>query len=195
MNCTRCNKKSETDFRHLGNLCRKCFFWIIEKRVKKVLKESKIKKNDKILLLDSLSEYFFKRIMKMPLTVIKKSKNFFNIKEFDESIFGNKKLKEFIKTNKIKKTIIPRNLDNEIVPLLKKHFKNSKIKENKKFVKLFKNILEDELILFSKLKRIPYKKMKKNDEKDFLDKIEKRYPGTKFSFLKSMNKLEEINPE
>ena len=130
MTCDRCGRKSETKFRHLGNPCKKCFFYLLEKRIKRVFKEERIKKNDKILILDSLSEYFFKRIMTMPLVVVKMGKSFFGIKEI-KSIYENKKLNYFAAKNKINKIIIPWTLDHEVSSFLGKYFKN--IKEKKYF--------------------------------------------------------------
>lgn len=163
---------------------------IIERRIKRNLRKNYLaRKNDKILVLDSLSEFMIKDIIKTPIKLIKKSRAFFGIKEIDNNVFENKKLNSFIKKNKIRYAILAWTLDHETGFFIKNMSNNKKQKKHKNFIKLFKDVLEDELIGFCGFKKIKYKRMKKTKEKQMLDKLAGKYPEIKFSLLKSSDKI------
>lgn len=192
MKCSRCDKKAETNLKHLGPLCKKDFCWIIEKRIRKNLRKNyDVKKNNKLLVFDDLTEYLIKKIIKTPVQLIKKSKTFFRIKEIND-IFGNKKLNNFLKKNRIKYPVLPWTLDHETCFFIKDMFNNKKPKELKGCIKLLKYILEDEVIEFCKFRKIKYKRMKETREKKLLDSLGEKYSETKFSLLKSIEKLNKI---
>ena len=59
-------------------------------------------------------------------------------------------------------------------------------KRIKKYVYLLKNVLDDELMIIAKLLNI---KAKKDPRNEFIEKVEKKYPGIKFSLYKSFETL------
>lgn len=187
MKCIKCNKPSTLNLKHIGVLCRNCFLKVIEKRVRKCLRtQNPIKKNDKILVINNESkefavgDYLLNSILKgLPVEItIKKSKTL------------NLPAKTTGKYNKI---IIPWSLDDEDAEFIGFLFdKNPKTRFSKKSIKLLKNISEDEIILFAKIKRFKYKEKKKSGIKKMLDNVENKYPGYKFSLLNSIKNLDNL---
>jgi tRNA(Ile)-lysidine synthase TilS/MesJ len=181
MGCIKCSKKAEiTNLKHIGPACRSCFLKIIEKRVRKGLRTKKlIKKNDRILLIDNGSkeakagEFLLKSIIKdLPVKI------------------DAKKAKKISSTKKYDKIIMPWSLDDEAEQFLSMVFNKKKhAKYAKKAVKLLKSLSEEEIEQFAKIKRFKYKKKQRSKTKQMLDKLEKRYPGYKFSLLNSIKQL------
>ena len=183
MKCIKCGKKPEISLSHIGKLCRPCFLGIIEKRVRKGLRIKKlIRKNDRILVVDNGSKesavggYLLKNIIKdlpVKITKIKTSK----------AITPKT-------TKRYDKVIIPWSLDDEAEEFLEMLFnKKKKAKPGKKTIKLLKNVSEEEIELFAKIRKFRFRKAKKTKIKQMLDNLEQRYPGYKFSLLKSTEGL------
>ncbi len=170
MKCYKCNNKAKVNIPHLKPLCENCFTRIIEKRIRKNIRINKlIKKNDKLLIKDSLSLYFIKKIIKSPIKIVKKNGK--NVKE-----------------------VIQWSLDDECNLFLFKFFKpNFNIKNNNKIIKLFKTVTDEELIEFSKIKHIKYRTLNKhNNIENLLNNLNKKYPEIKFSLLKCIENIKEI---
>jgi len=188
MKCFKCKKnKAVVDLFYIKNLCKSCFFKIIERRLRRYVRLNKFfKKNDKILIIDNLSFYLVKKIIKdLPLKIF--------FKKIPISSLNNKKIKNYIKNNKINKIVIPWTLDDEISLFLENIFLSKKTKIKKNYVKLLRTLTDNELKLFAKFKNIKFKENKKNkDIKKFLDKLEYKHPEIKFSLLKSINQLEKL---
>lgn len=182
--CKKCNKQGTIYFKHLGNLCNNCFTNTIEKRIRKNIRINKIFKNkDKILVFDDLSNDVLKGIIKdSPKELfLKKIKNIQQIN----------KLQPYIKKNKINKIAISACLDDIVIKFLESFILNKKNKKTK-FIDLFENLTSEELEKFSKIKRLNYLKIKKNKSiENFLNKIDHKYPGSKFNLLKMKKKLSE----
>ncbi len=157
---------------------------VIEKRIRKELRlKELIKKHDKLLILDDNScdsknlRYLIKRIVgKMPVDIkVKKGK--------------------YIPSTKIRfkgKVIVPWNLDDEVSLFLRYFFENKKIK----YIGHYDNIIKplvvitaDESKQLAKSLNFKFKEKKKDSIKDFLDSMEKRYPGTKFGIAKSIGQI------
>lgn len=212
MKCIKCSRKSQSNFRHIGPLCRECFLKVIEKRLRKDIRASKaIQKNDKILLINNESkeyyvgEFLLKSIIKqLPVKIdIKKSKSL----EIPQNI-----------SKKYGKIIIPWSLDDEAEEFLNEVVGKNKIKaknqnknkkkikkptESKKEIRLLKNISEEEIAFFAKIKRFKYKTAKlktkygnpvpsRSKTKKMLDELEKKYPGYKFSLLNSIKQVKSL---
>lgn len=184
MRCMKCPKKSEINLRHMGRLCSSHFLELIEKRARKRLRTKKlIKKNDRILFINNESkehyvgEFLLKSIIKdLPVKIeVKKSK----------TIALNNNI-----TKKYSKIIVPWSLDDEAEEFLNSLFNRKKPKSfSKKSVKLLKNLSEEEIDAFAKIKRFKYKKKPKSKIKKMLDSLEQKYPGYKFSLLNSIAQL------
>lgn len=186
MKCIKCCSNAGINLRHLGPLCSRCFAEIIEKRVRKGLRTKKvIRKNDKILVIDDRSmksavgKYLLKSIIKgLPVEIdIKKSK------------------KPDISSAKHTKIIVPWSLEDECEEFLKIVFeKKNPARFPKKAVKLLKNVSEDEIESFARIKKLKPNKKKKPKSKirEMLDKLEKNYPGYKFSLFKSAERIKSI---
>tara|TARA_Y100000310_G_scaffold345548_1_gene466385 strand:- start:3540 stop:3986 length:447 start_codon:yes stop_codon:yes gene_type:complete len=138
----------------------------IEKRIRKDIRINKIfTKNDKIYVKDKLSKYFIDKILgTMPKTFVKDPK----------------------KANKV---IIKYTLDDECNDFLE-HFMFGKKKKTVKGVKLLKSITDKEALLFAKYNNIKFTPNKKEEKiTDILDELERSYPQTRFSLLKSIESL------
>ena len=174
MLCAKCGKNnSESNLKHFGSLCRFCFCALIEKRARKYIRISKFfRKNDKLLIVGDLCFYLVQSIIKgLPVKIVKISK---------------------IKNIKGYKTVIPWTLDDEVNSFLGSVFSNKKTKEND-CIKLLKTITDEEAALFARFKNIKFTPNKKNkDIQEMLDRLEERYPGSKFGLLKSSGEIKEI---
>jgi len=180
MKCSTCSRKAEVSLEHLGNLCRDCFLRVIEKRIRKNARINKLfRKNDRIIVFDSLSFYIVNKIVKdLP------KKLFFYKKYGDINQLNDPSIVRYTQRNKISNVVVPWTLDDEINCFLERIFLNKKNKVS--YTKLFKCITEEELEHFCKFNNLKYIKNKKNkDIIDFIDKTDKRYAGTKFKLLKS----------
>jgi len=207
MLCQKCKKaKGEIKLHYLGlRLCKTCFCKLIERRVKKEIRSKNlINEKEKILLLDNyskearISEHILNTTYNNRLNLIKVKVNNFKLGSL------NKKTKEIIKKNKIKQVIIPWNLDDEIIYFTENLFNKGNFnflgnfKQNKIFhIKLLRNVLESECLLFAKCRKFKFKEKPKKDKqrkdiKKMLDKIDKKHAETKFSLLKSIGQLESL---
>ena len=73
--CARCGKKMQLiSLPHIKNVCQSCFARMIEKRVRKYVRKNKIfRKNDRLLVIDDLSFFLVKSIIKgMPSRIFMK---------------------------------------------------------------------------------------------------------------------------
>ncbi|GAF92620.1 unnamed protein product, partial [marine sediment metagenome] len=162
MKCHFCHKKAV--IKDIDKFyCKNCFARVIEKRVRKYLRINKvIRKNDKLLVFDNVSLWFLKKIIKDPSIKIV----FKKLKPELSKVFENKKIKTLAKSKKANKIVLPWTADDEISLFLKAIFSNKKPKnlgQIQSYVKLFKVITEQELVMFSKIKKLGYKEKKKTD--------------------------------
>jgi len=207
MLCQKCKKaKGEIKLPYLGlRLCKFCLCRLIERRVKKEIRSKNlINEKEKILLLDDnskearISENIIKVAYNNRIDLLKVKVNTLKIGSLSNET------KIIIKKNKIKQVIIPWNLDDEIIYFTENLFKREDFKflgnftQNKiPYIKLLRNVLESECLLFAKCRKFKFKKKteknkQKKDIKNILDKIDKKHAETKFSLLKSINQLESL---
>ncbi len=183
MKCQKCNKSATVIFKHLGNLCDNCFIDVVEKRVKKELRNKwKFKKDQRILIIEDetkegkVSSYLAKLVTKdLPLFI-----------EIKKNIDLNKE------SDNYDVIFIPWSLDNEIQSFLGNIFGNKEIEleKNNKIIKLLKNLSEEEIEMVAKVKNISFIKKEVSELKQFIENIEKKYPGSKFALLKSKDIIE-----
>jgi hypothetical protein len=176
--CNKCNKNTT-----LHTYCKKCFLHIVEKRIRKNIRINiGFKKNDRVLIMEPICKHFISKFSNLiNIQYIPKSK--FGIKKWNDKIYINKLLIEYINNNKIKYTFIPLTINNEVSLYIESLFKGLKpksINNKNKIYQLFNTITSEELLRFCNYKKIKYipEKSKIND---FINDIEKRYPGTIFS--------------
>lgn len=190
MKCLKCKKPATQQYVD-KHLCNSCYTALIEKRVRKHIRlESKIKKNTTILALDEVSKYFLDRIISMPVKIIKRNSSSFSVKKMDENLFSSSKIKEFIKEKKINTVVIPWTLDDEAEGFLEQVMISNKSKKTPdKFLKLFKTISRKDIKQFCKIRKVNFKSQKETQISKLLDTMEKKYPGTKNSVLKSSEQI------
>jgi len=139
------------------------FLELMRKRARKELKELILKKQ--ILLFDDgskefrVAKYFLEQILKRNVS---------------------------LKTTKKKspKTLAPTNLDREINAFFEAFISNKQYKPGRK---LLSSVTEEEIIFICKILKFPVGKTEKKNE--FIERLEKKHPGTKFAMYKSMRFL------
>ncbi|MBW3004659.1 hypothetical protein KY310_02410 [Candidatus Woesearchaeota archaeon] len=179
MKCIKCSRASKIDLKHLGGaLCPACFAEVIEKRVRKSLRDNKwLKPADKIAYIDDGTLQ-----SKAGICLIK-------------AIFQNQPFNIDFKKGEIKsaeklakgytKVIIPWNMDDEVTQFLDALFNSKKVPKTK-HIKLLLNVSDEEIAFFAELKKIKGKSKAKTRLGEMLDNLEKRYPGSKFGLLRSI---------
>ncbi len=174
MTCSKCLGNVVYENKNTGDLCSSCFLDMVEKRLRKEIKNAGwLNKNEKVLILDddsleaNVTEDLFKKVMgSLPLQIEKK-------KEFSSDY------------NHI---ILPWSLEREVNGFLNNLFTSKKNEETQsKCIKLLKSISEEEIVLIAKIKNIPGKL--KGTEKDFIADLEKKYPGGKMALVKAMKEF------
>jgi hypothetical protein len=192
MKCVKCSGKATL---HLDNLdtCNGCFQKIVQKRVRKEIRISKlIEKNDKLLVIDDgsaeakLVPLLLKEILKdLPVFIdIKKSKY-----EPGTEIEG-----------RYNKVIIPWNADKEGEYLMTCFFEGNKPKylshfklKGKTYLKPFIHVMHKEIIEFCKIRKIKFKELKTGGPaSEMIDKLQKEYPEITFSLVRSSEELKKI---
>ncbi|PIN80680.1 hypothetical protein COV11_03530 [Candidatus Woesearchaeota archaeon CG10_big_fil_rev_8_21_14_0_10_30_7] len=163
--CQKCKQEKELFSK---KLCSSCLLIVLEKRIKKSVKEQGgLKREEKIRLLindsveSKVTEYFL------------------------EKIYSNLKLKINIENDEYDKTILPFSSEKIIDAFLKTIFNNELFKQKKQIIFL-ESLTMEELKDVAEIKKL--NGTIKNYE--LLDKIEKDYPGSKHSLLKSIKILE-----
>ncbi|MFC1727927.1 hypothetical protein ACFLZ7_00495 [Nanoarchaeota archaeon] len=161
---------------------------MVEKKIRKELRVNKlISKNNRLLVIDSLTEKVLKDVLKdLPVTIIKKS---FPV---NNKIFENKKLKEFVKANKINKIVIPWSGDDELDYFIDGFFRGKGLKylgHTGKFVKLFRPVFDKDIVKLAKSKNIIFKP-KKHDK--FVEKVASKYDFAKNGLLNSIGQIKKF---
>lgn len=184
--CTKCPKKAEIKSK-TDNLCKTCFLEKIEKRARKQLREYIfLNKDDKVLIIDNDSKesatnkYLFGKIIKgFPAKII--------VKKFE----NEKAVQEYVKKEKINRIVIPKNADDLLKEQLENLLMNKKEKKNENEIVLLAHVLDSEIEEFAKLLNLKYTKKEKKTNLmiDEFEKLEEKYPGAKFGFLKSQKEL------
>ncbi|MCX8147023.1 MAG: hypothetical protein N3D84_00990 [Candidatus Woesearchaeota archaeon] len=171
--CLKCSKNV-----FLNEFCRQHFIENVEKRVKKEIRENaNLKKGDVLFVNNNNSkilEYFIKNVIKTPVEITRDKKSKYN------------------------KEIVLWTMDDEIALFLHQLFNNKKIigvGQDKKRIKLFRTIKDNELIEYAKIKKLHFKRKKGKNENEILKEvyeIEKRHKETMNSILRCIEKISKI---
>jgi hypothetical protein len=172
MKCSKCDRKAETNLRHLGALCMACFCATVEKRIRRYVRINKVfSKNDRIVAVGELNHYLIPKIIEgLPVTIRKVSR-----------IPGQPK----------GKIIVIRSADDVACEFAEKVF--AKTANPKKNISIVSTATDEELSLFCRFRRIPFRpNIKNKDIQKIIDALEDKHPETKFSIVKSAAKLQQI---
>ena len=172
MNCLSCQNELPTKLGYLSNAeryCKHCFIHIVEKRVRKYIREhAKLKKDQRIVAADQLSNYFAQHVIHVPIMLLKKP-----VKNSDTRI-----------------TL--RTLNDIVVEFLEHFFLGKKKqKKQKNELSLFQTLTDEELLLYCAYKELKFSP-KKHKLKEFIRKLEQEHPGTLHSMYKSAKELDNI---
>jgi|GEM_PF-4369201 len=162
-------------FKHLNRfVCSRCFVRLIEKRVKKGLSRV-FSKNEAVLIVGDLAEYFFDLIMKgFPIKKIKRKRIPANISKFD-------------------KIVVESTMDDVDAGFLAGFFGKGLIKKDKKIIRILQSITNEEALRFAKIKKINFKLSDKDEViKKFLKEMSEKHPEIRFNLLKNVKEVERI---
>ena len=169
MKCYLCGKKAVICKQNDRFICNKCFCWLFEKRIRKQTRiERSFSVNDKVLVLGDVARYLVKSITKdMNVKIVSKNYN---------------------------KKVIEWTLDDELNQFAKELFEGkSYTKEEKKVIKILKNVTDDEVKLFAKINGLKFKPNKKDISiQKFLDNVQDKYPNAKYNLLRNISELRKI---
>ncbi|MFH1849717.1 MAG: hypothetical protein ABH879_06025 [archaeon] len=168
----RCGKRAATNFSHLGSLCKRCFSAIIEKRVRRELRNAGIRPGQRVLVMGRVAGFFARKILTMPLDISVVRRDGRIPKGYDA-------------------VIVPWTLDDEVERFLQDVFSGRQPRAGNGHVKLFRTVTRDELSEFCMLNRLRYS-CKKNRLGRLLDRFSAKYPETKFSLLKSIERISKL---
>ncbi len=170
MKCFRCNQTAEIELDHFpGPLCILCFCELIEKRVRRYVRQNDFfARNDNICIVEGASY------------------NFTVTKHLLESILKFLPKKMIIGKHKDCKTVIPWNLDLELQEKLGSMFGTS---EKTNGIKLLSVVLQKEVKLFAEVRHLGGEEPEpvNKDVKVMLDSIEKEHPDIKFAMLSAFS--------
>ena len=170
--CIKCPKPAKISLRHIKQVCPSCFSEIIEKRVRKAIRENKwIKRNDTVFVVDngslafSVTKYLLESISKdLPMEI------------------------QTVKAPREGKVVLPWSLDDEIEGHLKDLFGEER--RQAKHIRLLKNVSDEEIQVFAEVKKLAGSLPEKSELGRKLSDLEEKYPGSKFGLLKSFQELD-----
>lgn len=168
MQCLICNREIHLRLGYASNsyrYCSTCFIHLIERRVRKYIKEHHLlKKNQRVVAIDFLSSYFLNNIVHVPLVVVKK-----------------------VKKNDL--VISSATIDDIVVVFLEELFSGKKLKKDDKNVfSFFSSVTDEELVLYCQYKHLSFKP-RKHPLKKILESIRQQHPETFHSLAKSVEDL------
>ncbi|MBW2978433.1 hypothetical protein KY331_06320 [Candidatus Woesearchaeota archaeon] len=169
MRCYLCGRTAVIKKQKNRVICNKCFCWLFEKRIRKQTRLDKsFSSGDRILVIGEVAKYLVKSITK-DMNVKLVSKNY------------NKKIIEWT-------------LDDELNQFVKGMFEGKgRRKEEKKVIKILKNVTDEEVKLFAKIKGLKFKPNKKDKAiQKFLDSVQAKYPNAKYNLLRNVSELRTI---
>ena len=173
MNCAKCKKKGVVK-RVDKVFCKRCFTSIIDRAVRKRVRQYDLKKGQTVFVFGEISKYFLENVINLPLNVVMK---------------GNKRVVELAKTSG-KLDVLQWTMDDECMVFLDSMFNGKVLKKGKDFIKIFYSLEVRDLNNYIKLNKLKIKKIERKGELyRILDKLENKYPGTKTSLLKSTEKV------
>jgi len=167
MNTCKCGKKPNKGRKY----CKKCFFRIFEKRMRREMHNYVwFKKDEKVRLIDDQT-CKTKIIEQLLIPILKEAR-------IDVKITKTKP--------KNARIILTDNLDDYNGDFLKAIMNDKKL-EKDAFVRPLKQISDDEINTYAKLTNLPGLKRKKDLIFDFMNSMEQRFPETKFAILNSVD--------
>ncbi|MBS3158654.1 hypothetical protein J4206_05190 [Candidatus Woesearchaeota archaeon] len=190
MRCTNCSKESEISIAS-NPFCKSCMVDLVEKRIRKFIRAANyLKKEDRVLVIGKFADKVIKGIVKgLPLKIKIKEDMGFNDdpKGFIERL--NKEEHEY------DKIILPWTAEHEcclfLEQMLGKEADFSILGNTirQKYIKLFRPLQEQELEIFAAAKGFSFQRRKKDIYTNILDTMDRKYPESRFSLLKSIDDL------
>ena len=158
-----CGQPAETQFQHLGPLCKGCFTDVIHKRCRKAAKDAGwLKAGQKVHIAENnaLKALFLKVFKGLPV--------------------------EHVEAAQADVLVVGKTSDDEAEDFLNQLFAG-KIDGKQKAMNLFALITTAELEKYCELEHIDGEKVQKSELRTRLDALEQRYPGTFFALQKSQD--------
>jgi hypothetical protein len=161
-----CKKPAETDFQHLGPLCKECFADVVHKRCRKAAKDAGwLKPGQKVHISDDTA-----------------------LKTLFQQVFKGLPV-EHVEADKADVIIVGKTADDEAEDFLQQLFAG-KLENKPKAMNLFALLTTAELEKYCELEHIEGKKQEKSELRTRLEVLDKRYPGTFFALQKSKDSFQ-----
>jgi hypothetical protein len=201
MECLRCDKGIKTKLGFVTNshrYCKNCFVHIIEKRLRKHLRQFHLKPKQRVVAKDALSRYFLEEVVHVPLQLLKRGKQSDVVVSLDtaddvavvylERLMGID-VGSVLKSHPLTPYQPPKSKRSHVAG--GKKTLSSNTAENEVVLSLFHCLTDEELSLYCKYKKLQFVP-KKSDMKHKLHKLEEQHPGTLHALQKSMVDLQGI---
>ena len=173
-------------FRHLGRaICQKCFVRQIEKRVKKHLGRKLFKKCDSVLVVGEVEKELLKKAVgDLPLDLTFSNELPPSIKNFDHIVVG-------VNMDQIDETFLTGLFEGKL-QLENRGIELKKNSEQENMFNILEPLTEDEVKLYSKIKKIKLNlKARKNLGREFLDRL-KEFNEIKYNVYKNIKELRNL---
>jgi len=158
-----CGRVGEIGSEHL---CSFCFIERFEKRVKKALRQRKLEKNERVLVVGEVAAYLFNKYIRVPLFVEYSSE----LKEWFDAV------------------IIEWTMDDECIAFLEA-FAGGKLKDDSS-IKLFQFVSDQDVGLYAKMKNLNFIPRKKSMHwQEFLSRFDL---DMKYNLLRSAGEFREL---
>lgn len=172
MQCLICNREIPLKLGYVSNsqrYCSTCFIHLIERRVRKYIKEHHpLKKNQRVVAENKITSYFLHHVVHVPLVIIKR------------------------KTKKTDLLVSAETKDDSIVSFLETLFSGKKKnKQNKTTLQIFFAVTDEELALYCHYKHLSFRP-KKHPLKALLERLGQTHPETMHSLAKSVADLKQL---
>ena len=178
MLCNKCkHKEAVAHLKHLGALCKPCFCEIIERRVRKDLRQySPLKRGQNVLLLNDAGK---ESVMSSHILTALAQDIAFILEERPLATPGD--------ISSFASVFYPHDADDLAAGFLQGIFSGATHKEQ---LTLLRSILDIEVQTYCELKELAFAPMAVDAFKESLKTLEKNYPGSTFGLLKSKEQLE-----
>ena len=178
--CKLCNEKPIYEFTNKRKLCKKCFINYFHKKLLYTIRK-------------------FKMIKREDIVGYRKNNNFKGVvlEQMLKFISDKADIKLVNSQKRADKIAVDSSLDSESEEIAKTLIKGN-ISEPKKFLPVYKNMikplylfLDEEILLYAKLRNLRFVKKKNNESKieDFMNNFEKKHPEVKRAVVNSLLEL------
>jgi hypothetical protein len=196
--CKLCEKDSVYEFTNKRKLCKKCFIDYFQKKVLYTIRKFNMIKREDVIGYKKENN-FSGIVLEEVLNFVNEKTNFNLVKLSNkwEPPAGSSQLQHPNRKLKTNKIAVDSSIDSESEDIIKILIKGN-VSELKKYLPVYRNFikplylfLDEEILLYAKLKGLKFKteKERKDKIKNFADEFEKKHPEVKRAIVNSLLEL------